>query len=236
LALTERLGVLLGLDVNSHVLDVAAGPGTSALHLAHMFGCRVVGVDYGAANVAQAQAAAECQGLADRVEFQLGDAEQLSALPDRAFDAVICECAFCTFPDKRAAAREIARVLAPGGRFGLTDLTRDGELSTELKGIIAWIACIADAQPVSSYVDYLQAAGLRVRHVEDHAEALAALVNVVRSRLLAAHVVTHIRQVELPCGVDLQSANTVARSAAEAVKTGKLGYALIIARRDAMSA
>ena len=37
---------------------------------------------------------------------------------------MICECAFCTFPDKRAAASEFARVLKPGGKVGLSDLTR----------------------------------------------------------------------------------------------------------------
>jgi hypothetical protein len=76
---------------------------------------------------------------------------------------------------------------------------------------------------------------LRVTHLEERNEALAELVSAVRSRLLAAQLVTQIRQVELPSGVDLQSAGVVARSAAEAVRTGKLGYALMIAGRAGSS-
>ena len=41
--------------------------------------------------------------IAHLVRFEQGDAERL-AFTDGQFDAVICECAFCTFPDKSAAA------------------------------------------------------------------------------------------------------------------------------------
>lgn len=131
LALTQRLGQLLDIHAESRVLDLAAGPGVSARHLASVYGCRVVGVDYSAANVERATRTAELEGLSERVEFLQGDAEQLTFLLAESFDAVICECAYCTFPDKHAAAVEIARVLAPGGRFGLSDMTRNGALPAE---------------------------------------------------------------------------------------------------------
>jgi ubiquinone/menaquinone biosynthesis C-methylase UbiE len=108
LALTERLAVLLELDASSRVLDLAAGRGTSALHLARAFGCRVVGLDYSSANVSQATDAAKRDGLSERVEFLQGDAEQLSALDNDSFDAVICECAYCTFPQTRSPWRASA--------------------------------------------------------------------------------------------------------------------------------
>ncbi len=79
---------------------------------------------------------------------------------DASFDAVICECAFCTFPDKERAAAEFARVLRPGGRVGLSDLTRTGPLPDELEGLLAWVACIADARPVEEYAHFLTAAGI----------------------------------------------------------------------------
>ena len=158
------------------------------------------------------------------------DAEQLSAIADKSFDAVICECAYCTFPNKHAAAIEIARVLAPGGRFGLSDLTRNSDLPPALEGLVAWIACVADAQPVASYVADLEGVGLKVSHIEAHGEALTQLIDQVRRRLLAAGVVAKIQQVELP-GVDLRVATRVARSAAEAVQAGVLGYTLITATR-----
>src|SRR5262252_194198 len=100
LPLTERLGQLLGLDERSRVLDLASGPGASALHLARSFGCRVIGVDYSSTNVARAREQAEREGLLNHVDFLQSDAEQLSALADASFDAVLCECAYCTFPNK----------------------------------------------------------------------------------------------------------------------------------------
>ena len=93
------------LGPNSRVLDVAAGTGGSALFLAERFGCEVVGIDYSRESVALANAAAAEAGLAGRVRFELGDAEQLP-FDNGSFDAVICECAFCTFPDKTKAAAE----------------------------------------------------------------------------------------------------------------------------------
>jgi arsenite methyltransferase len=231
LALTERLGQLVGIRAESRVLDVAAGRGTSALHLARVFGCRVIGVDYSATNVERAKQAAQRDGLADRVEFLQSDAEQLTNLTDDAFDAVLCECAYCTFPNKHAAIAEIVRVLAPGGRFGLSDLTRNAALPAELGSLIAWLACIADAQPIASYLAGLEAVGLEVSQIETHDEALTELIDQVRGRLLAAQVLTKLQQLELPEGVDLQLAARVARSAAEAVKAGTLGYTLITATR-----
>jgi arsenite methyltransferase len=94
--LTERLGLLLGLTSQSRVLDIASGKGTSALFFAERFGCEVLGIDYSGQNVQAANVAAADKGLATYVDFREGDAERLP-VEDASFDAVICECAFCTF-------------------------------------------------------------------------------------------------------------------------------------------
>jgi arsenite methyltransferase len=226
LALTERLGTLLDLKPGQRVLDVAAGRGTSAIFLAQRFGCAVVGVEYGGTAVVEANALAAEAGLADRVRFEQGDAEQIPFAAG-AFDAVICECAFCTFPDKRAAAAEFARVLRRGGRAGLSDLTCSGTLAPELEGLLAWVACIADARPIDEYGAYLAGAGFSVDLVEPHQDALAELVQVVRTRLLGAELLVKLKQVDLP-GADFEQAKALARHAAEAVRQGTLGYALLV--------
>jgi ubiquinone/menaquinone biosynthesis C-methylase UbiE len=227
--LTERLGVLLGLGAHSRVLDIASGTGTSALFLAERFGCEVVGLDYGSHNVEQSNAAASARGLDKRVCFQTGDAERLP-FTDASFDAVICECAFCTFPDKTAAAREFARVLRSGGGIGLSDLTRGPVLPEEFSGLLAWVACIADARPVDTYVRYLSDAGFRVERVEPHDEALLEMVNQVRAKLLGAEIMVGLKKLELP-GVDFTAGKKMARSAASAVQEGSLGYAIIHAAK-----
>lgn len=229
MALTERLGTLLALGPGKRVLDVAAGQGASALFLARRFGCEVVGVEYGGESVRKANAAAEAANLTHLVHFQQGDAERLP-VEDGSFDAVICECAFCTFPDKRAAAVEFARVLRPSGRVGLSDLTRVGTVPPELDGLLAWIACIADSQPLERYVQYLAGAGLRIDLTELHDDALSNLVQDIRTRLLGAELLVKLKKIDLPA-VNFEQAKTLARSAAGAVKAGKFGYAVVIATR-----
>jgi ubiquinone/menaquinone biosynthesis C-methylase UbiE len=225
IALTERLGILLGLNSKSKVLDVASGKGASAIYLPERFGCEVVGVDYSEQNVRQAMEAAAAKGPASRVRFEQADAERLP-VESGSFDAIICECAFCTFPDKASAAREFTRVLRKGGGVGLSDLTRGPVLREELKGLLAWVACIADALPVGTYAEYLQDAGFRVDHVEQHDEALLEIVNQVRARLLGAEIMIGLKKLELP-GVDFTAAKRMARSALSAVQDGVLGYAII---------
>jgi ubiquinone/menaquinone biosynthesis C-methylase UbiE len=227
LKLTERLGQLLQLSEKSRVLDVASGRGTTAVFLAERFGCGVLGIDYSRQNVEEAARAATAKGLSSRVRFQEADSESLP-LPEGAFDAVICECAFCTFPEKKTVAREFARVLRDGGMVGISDLTRGPDLPKELDGLLSWIACIADAQPLDGYVNYLRSAGLSVEATESHDGSLQELVRQIQGKLLGAEIVAGLKQIELP-GTDIASARQMATAAASAIRQGQLGYAMVIA-------
>ena len=229
MALTERLGRALDLKPGMRVLDVAPGQGTSAIHVAKTFGCDVLGVDLGAESVRKANTLAEQAGVAHLASFIRGDAEGLP-VEDAAFDAVVCECAFCTFPDKPTAAREFYRVLKPGGQVGISDLTRNGETPADLRSLLAWIACIADARPVAEYERYLAEAGLRVTLTEPHDEALAELVRDIQAKLLGAELLVKLKKLELP-SVNFDEAKALARAAAEAVRAGRFGYAIVVARK-----
>ena len=229
LALTARLGERLALSARDRVLDVACGRGDSAIFIAQRFGCRVTGVDFGRANIAEARSRAAEAQVAGLVRFEIGDAERLD-YPDAGFEAVLCECAYCTFPDKGAAAREFMRVLAPGGRLGLSDLTRAGGLPAELSGLLAWIACIGDARPEAEYVVQLEMAGFQSVSAEAHDDALAGMVRDIQARLLATELMVKLEKVSLP-SVDFREANALAASAAQAVRSGLLGYNLITAQK-----
>ncbi len=229
LALTERIGTLTRLKPDDRVLDIASGKGTSALFLARRFGCHVTGVDYNSDLVCTASETAEREGLSHLVSFKQGDAEQLP-FDKESFTALVCECAFCTFPSKEAAASEFARVLQEGGRVGLSDLTRTGDVPAELQSLLAWIACIADAQPVESYRQYLEGAGLSVSAVEQYDDALQGMVRDIRGKLLGAELLVKLGKLSLPGG-DLSEAQTLARAASQAVEEGRFGYALITASK-----
>lgn len=227
--LTERLGRLLNLTQASRVLDVASGRGDGALVLAARFGCEVVGLDFGRRNVEAAAKQARDLKLADRASFYCGDAERLP-FADGTFDAVVCECALCTFPDKPTAAAECARVLKSGGRVGISDLTRRGPLSRELEGVAAWIACVADARPLDEYRALLAGAGLSVGVTEAHDGALVDFVEAIRMRLFTTEIIVGLKKIDLT-DIDLAAAKDIVRHAYAAAKSGTLGYAIVTAAK-----
>lgn len=227
LALSEHLASLAGITPDTKVLDVAAGTGATALFLAKNFGCQVVGLEYGRDLVDRANDAAAAAGLTHKVKFQQGDAENLP-FDGGSFDVIFCECAYCTFPNKEPAAAEFARVLRPGGRLALSDLTRSGPLPPELDGLLSWISCIADAQPVESYISYLESAGLEIALAENQDLALYQTVDDIRGKLLGAELLLKLKKVDLP-GADFEEARRLARVASEAVRQGKLGYSIFVA-------
>jgi ubiquinone/menaquinone biosynthesis C-methylase UbiE len=223
-ALTERLGTLLQLTPEAHVLDVAAGRGAGASTLARRFGCRVTGVDLSEKNIALARTAATD---ADKLTFVVADAESLP-LADASVDAIVCECAFCTFPNKQTAAREFARVLKPRGRLGMSDLTRTPGSHDEFADLMSWIACLAGAMRAADYGEWLTAAGFRDVVVEPHDQALLEIVADIGKRLFVADVLARLDKIDIS-GVDLPAAKRLARQALEAIHAGRLGYAIVCA-------
>jgi ubiquinone/menaquinone biosynthesis C-methylase UbiE len=227
LTLTARLGNLLHLRQGMRVLDVASGTGETAIFLSRSFGCDVVGVDYSEANVRHAERESRSARRSESITFIQGDAENLE-FSDNSFDAVICECALCTFPDKASATREFARVLRRPGRVGLSDLTARHPLPPDLEGLFSWIACVADARPADEYARYLNEAGFRVETIENHDSALAQMAREVQGRLMGIELVAKFKKLDLP-GVDFEHAKRFARTAVEAIRQTRIGYSLITA-------
>ncbi|HET6372928.1 MAG TPA: methyltransferase domain-containing protein [Candidatus Polarisedimenticolia bacterium] len=149
------------------VLDIGSGPGADALAAARLVGPKghVIGVDMTDGMLARARKAARASGLAG-VEFRHGDAEALP-VEDGSVDWVISNCVVNLVPDKKAAFREIFRVLKPGGRFAITDLIGENLPAEVLADSAALCSCIGGAPSESDYLDAARAAGLsRVRVVD----------------------------------------------------------------------
>ena len=119
-AFGERLAELLPLRPGARVLDVATGTAAALLPAARRVGPegQVMGVDLSSGILAEAQRAAQAEGLTN-VELRRMDAEHLD-LPDQAFDLVTCAFALFLFPDVEAALREMYRVCKPGGHVGVS--------------------------------------------------------------------------------------------------------------------
>jgi arsenite methyltransferase len=229
LALTRRLADRLALAPDKRVLDVAAGRGASALMLAREFAATVDGVDLSAANMALATGAARAAGMAGRATFCVGDGAALP-FPDGQFDAVVCECALCTFTDKPAAAAEFARVLRPGGKVGITDvIAAPAALPDPLTTLGARIACVADARPLAGYAELLTAAGLRVRHTERHDSAIVRLIDQIEARLALIRMTARAKAEAL--GLGFEQVGPLLGAARAAAAAGQLGYGLLVAEK-----
>ena len=224
--LTARLAGALRVGPGHLVVDVASGPGTSALQVARDTGCDVIGVDLAAESVAAAMRAAEAAGLSERVRFVEGDAELLP-LADAAADGALCECALCTFPDKATAARQLIRVLKPGARVAISDITADpDELPPSLRSMQAWVACIADARPLDEIAALLEDCGLVVETTERHDHELQTMLDQIDARLKLARMLG-----AEPFGDGVATGRELVTAAQNALSNGVLGYGVVIARR-----
>jgi ubiquinone/menaquinone biosynthesis C-methylase UbiE len=108
------LAEIAAIGAGDRVLDVACGTGVLARAAADRVGAqgRVTGLDLNDGMLAVARR------LRPEIEWQQGDAAKLP-FADGAFDVVASQMAFMFFPDRRAALREMWRVLAPGGRLAV---------------------------------------------------------------------------------------------------------------------
>lgn len=133
--LEDLLGDVAGL----RVLAVACGQGRDARRLADL-GAHVVGVDVSTRLLGYARELEqrEPRGIA----YLQGDARDLRALGEEAFDAVVCHMALMDIPDLEPAIAAIGRVLRPGGRFVFSIVhpcyktPADGELVDHANGTV----------------------------------------------------------------------------------------------------
>jgi SAM-dependent methyltransferase len=118
----ETLCEAADIKAGERVLDVAAGNGNASLAAARRFAA-VTSTDYVPSLLDNGRRRAEADGLA--IDFHVADAEDLP-FPDDTFDAVLSTFGVMFAPDQERAARELMRVLRPGGRIGLANWTPTG--------------------------------------------------------------------------------------------------------------
>jgi len=128
----------LALGAKPHVLDLATGTGDLAIEIARRVpGSTVIGIDPSSQMLAIAEKKVAKRGLAERVTFQVGDAQALP-LANCSVDAATIAFGIRNVPDRVKGLRELARVVRPGGRIGVLEL---GEPRKGVMGAAARFHC-----------------------------------------------------------------------------------------------
>ncbi|MGH2511974.1 MAG: arsenite methyltransferase, partial [Candidatus Limnocylindrales bacterium] len=149
------------LNPGERVLDLGSGGGIDVLLSARRVGPtgRAIGLDMTDEMLALAQRNAAEAGVTN-VEFVRGTIEDIP-LPADSVDVVISNCVINLAADKPAVFREIARVLRPGGRMGVTDIVAEDHLSIEQRAERgSYVGCIAGALSFAEFRAGLEAVGL----------------------------------------------------------------------------
>ncbi|MGD2042415.1 MAG: arsenite methyltransferase [Acidimicrobiia bacterium] len=148
------------LNEGETVLDLGAGGGIDVLLSARRVGPtgKAYGLDMTDEMLELARQNAE-EAKAENVEFLKGYIEEIP-LPDASVDVIISNCVVNLSTNKTAVFSEMARVLRPGGRLGITDIVAEDHLSeTDRAERGEYTGCIAGALSIREYEDHLSAAG-----------------------------------------------------------------------------
>jgi SAM-dependent methyltransferase len=151
-----------GLQPGDEVLDIGCGGGIDTLLSARAVGPtgRVVGLDLLPEMCERARSAAEAVGVGGWCELKVGQMEAIP-LDDASVDVVISNGVINLSPRKSRALAEIARVLRPGGRLCVSDLTVEDDLPSEiLTSESAWAGCISGALSEAVFTTKLRNVGL----------------------------------------------------------------------------
>jgi SAM-dependent methyltransferase len=155
------------LNVGETVLDLGSGGGIDVILSARRVGDTglAYGLDMTDEMLALAVANAREAGIRNAI-FLKGTIEEIP-LPAASVDVVISNCVINLSTDKPAVLTEIARVLRPGGRIGISDVVAEDRLSPDERAERgSYVGCIAGALSTSEYGAGLEAAGFERISVE----------------------------------------------------------------------
>jgi ubiquinone/menaquinone biosynthesis C-methylase UbiE len=171
----DELARLAGIDEDCHVLDVCSGMGGPARYLADNYGCHVTGIDLTESRVEGAVRLTEMTGLSDRVVFRSANALD-NPFPDRTFDVVISQEAFCHIPNKSQLISECVRVLKSGGRMAFTDILERDHMNEFTRERLRSEMMFVDLETQAGYRQLLEREGCTVLEEPDLSEFWAEIL------------------------------------------------------------
>ena len=216
----------LGLTPGQQVLDLGCGLGGPARAAAKGFGVTVTGVDLTGDFIRTGNALSQMTGLSDRVTLLQGSVLDLPLADDR-FDAAYMIHVGMNIADKTRMMAQAARVLKPGGIFGIFDVLRSGDGALAYPVPWAGSAAQCAVAPLAEYRDALTAAGFDITDEQDRSRMALDFFRAVRARRAADAAAPPALSVQLVLGAD---AGDKARNLAANVSAGLIAPFEILAR------
>ena len=156
----QRVAREIRVGASQTIGDLGCGRGGPGLWVARATGADLIGVDLFPAAVAEAKARADSFVEPGRARFEVGDLTELR-FAAATFDAAMSIAVLWSIPRPEKALAEIARVLRPGGRIGISDIVAEDWLSPGQRAERgSYAGCIAGALSVSEFREGLEAVGL----------------------------------------------------------------------------
>lgn len=194
------------------VLDLGCGAGIDTVLAARQVGPtgRAIGIDTLPEMCERARGVAREAGTDAWCEFRVGEMEDLP-VEDASIDVIISNGVLNLSPRKSRALAEAARVLRPGGRLCIVDLTVEDDLPPEvLSSPAAWAGCIAGAISERVLVGKLERAGLT--DVRTERRGWFSVDDVALYPLFTAEVVDLMRRLLPPEAAAHVAVGVVARA------------------------
>jgi MPBQ/MSBQ methyltransferase len=179
---TKELAAMLAPSATDHAVDIGSGLGGPSRYLAATYGCRVSGVDLTPEFVETATALTARAGLSDRVDFRAGSALDLP-FPDASFDCAWSQNVAMNIADRPRYYAEMHRVLCPGGRLAIQDVSAGNGAALDFPVMWAGTPEISFLRTPEDTRAMLEAAGFRVMQWVDNTESALADAAYERARL-----------------------------------------------------
>jgi len=195
---------LASLAEGETVLDLGSGAGFDCFLAANKVGKmgKVIGVDMTPEMIEKARENTQ-KGNYENVEFRLGEIENIPAA-DNSVDVVISNCVINLSPDKKRVFKEAFRVLKPGGRLMVSDITLLKEVPDFIRNsIAAYVGCISGAMLKDEYIKVIREAGFHeVKIIDETVFPIECMANDPTAKAI-------MNKVNIPAGEIEDIANSV---------------------------
>jgi ubiquinone/menaquinone biosynthesis C-methylase UbiE len=179
---TEILAEKVGINKETHILDICSALGGPARHLAKKYGCKIIGLDATNKMVDEAIKRTEKDGLSDLISYKLGDVLNMDFEPNT-FDIVWGQDAWCYITDKKKLIQKSYEVLKPGGIIAFTDWLQVGNMTTSEWESLNTFMVFPYMETLDGYEQILKEVGFTVLEKEDLSPDFALHCHLYQNKL-----------------------------------------------------